>query len=298
MRFKIKLNFLEALRVLKIQPLSAAFLCAVVVFIYGPLSTKVHASFATVKQNTMELLLQKKKKQALQELVSYIRTELNQNNKNEANLLLVKVAQKFIFREAQEAYENSINLTLDNLKEATKSSEICLNIEPQQLDCLIQKARLLLRAKNYKLASETIATIKEIIPNSKYENWLETVLIKNKIEFKNKSMLKTLPKKKSEDDLGLVLLELDRCFMAKNYLCIKDLVVFFEENYSDWPDLIFYKHKLSQALTEEKAKEKFSSSSAEASAEELVRYKNKCKGLSKTTARKYRYDFDLCVREI
>lgn len=249
-------------------------------------------SFSSVKQNTIELLLQKKKSQALREIIFFIKHNSDLKNLDETNDFLVMVAQKFIFREAQEAYENSINLSLENIKEAIKSNEKCLKIEPQQLECLIQKTRLLYRAKDRAGINETITKIKEIVPRTKYDKWLNLILIKDKIEFNNKQIIRNLKDKNPEEWNGLILLELERCFNVKNYSCAKDILNFYEKNYSDWPDLLFYKYK----LDDESAEEKFGFHN-EKNSEQLVLYKNKCKALNKTTARKYRYDFDLCMRE-
>ena len=271
--------------------LKAAFLCAA--FLFNIVAKASEIAFESVKQNAIELLLQKKKSQAILLLTNYIKTSGESNKKIDASELLLKISKKFILKEAQEAYENSINLTLENAKEAGKSNDKCLSIEPQQLDCLVQKTRLLFRAKKNGDTAQAIVEIKELAPNSKFELWLDLMLIKNKIEFKNKQIIKKLPEKNDEESLGLILLELDRAFLAKNYSKAKDLMGYFEKNYSDWPDLFFYKYKLDLESSEEKQ-----SVNPEARAERLLLYASKCKSLNKTTARKFRYDFDLCVREI
>lgn len=271
--------------------LKAAFLCAAFLFVLQT-NQLAHAStnaFDGVKQKATELLLQKKKSQAMQVISNFIKADAG--NKIEANDFLVKIAQKFIYREAQEAYENSLNLTLENLKEATKSNDQCLAIEPQQLECLVQKARLLFRLKNYRAATAVINEIKELVPSSKYESWLDLILVKNEAEFKNKLIFKNIPEKSSEENFGLILLELDRSFAAKNYSRAKDILSYLDKNYSDWPDLLFYKNKIDSESTEEKLKSNY-----DVRSELLVQYSNKCKSISKTTARKFRYDFDLCLR--
>lgn len=274
-----------------LKTLKVASLCAT--FLFNLTSYAEDSAFDGIKQKATELLLQKKKSQALQLLANYIKSDISYNSKEEAIEFSVKIAQKFIFREAQEAYENSINLTLDNPKEAIKNNDKCLLVEPQQLECLIQKTRLLFRSKNSRGAEEIVAQIKELVPRSKFENWLELTLLKDRAEFKNKQIIKSIPDKNVETSLGLILLELDRCFLAKNYSRAKDLISYFEKNYSDWPDLLFYKYKIDLESTEEKQK-----IDPDSNLEPLALYFNKCKSLNKTTARKFRYDFELCARRI
>ena len=42
----------------------------------------------------------------------------------------------------------------------------------------------------------------------------------------------------------MATLELDRSFAAKNFSRAKDVIQFFEKNFSDWPDIIYYKQKI------------------------------------------------------
>lgn len=273
----------------------AAILCAAFLFTFlGPRQGHSQAlDFEKVRAKATELLLQKKKEQSLQLILSFIEAEYSPSKKDEAVEFLVKTAQKFIFREAQEAYENSINLTLENANEAGKSNDRCLTIEPQQLECLIQRMRLLMREKNKRAAQEAILKIKELVPYSKFEVWTKYVGQKNDTEFRNKPVIKTIPDKLTEENMGLLLLELDRSFLAKNYSRAKDLINYFEKHYPAWPDLLFYKHKINLESSEDKQK-----NNSDASAEQMTLYNNRCKSLSKTTARKFRYDIDLCNRAI
>ena len=276
-------------KILKAATLCAAFLLP---FFSGNCEGQ-QTELETAKQKATELLLQKKKSQALQTILSYIKTEASPQKKEEALDFLVKIAPKFISREAQEAYENSINMTLENVKDAVSSIERCLALEPQQLECLIQRARLQAREKNKRDFSETRNKIRELAPHSKFDFWLERIGQKSDPEFKSRHTIKAVPEKVVEENLGMLLLELDRCFSVKNYSRAKDLLNYFEKNYSDWPDLLFYKYKINLESTEEKQR-----GGADSNAEQLMLYTNKCKSLSKTTARKFRYDFDLCIRAI
>lgn len=279
----------DFLKIFKAALLCAAFLLPC----FNSYGTVQEGDFDSIKLKATELLLQKKKFQALQLIQGHIKTEHSSQRKEEALEFMVKIAQKFISREAQEAYENSINLTLENAKQAVSSNERCLTLEPQQLECMVQRARLQAREKNNRGFLDTRTKIKELAPHSKIDSWLELIGQKNDSEFRNRQNIKTLPEKAIEENIGLLLLELDRSFLAKNYSRAKDLINYFEKHYSDWPDLLFYKYRLNLESTEEKQR-----GGADGSSEQLMLYANKCKSLSKTIARKYRYDFDLCIRAI
>lgn len=274
-----------------LKNLKAVFLCTA--FLFFSFVQSEANTIIGLKQKTTELLLQKKKSQAVELLTNYIKAEVDQNNKSEAREFLGQVAQSFIFHDAQEAYEASINQTLENAKEAMKNNNQCLKIEPQQLECLIQKVRLFIRNKDNKQAAESVDEIKKLVSSNKHTDWLGLLLIKNKPEFKNTQIIRYLPSKNSEDSFKLILLELDRCLVVKNYSRVKEMLLYLEKNYADWPDLVFYKYKLNLESSEEKL-----DSNAEADAEPLKLYKNKCKSLSKTIARKFRFDFDLCARGV
>lgn len=277
-----------------LKTMKAALLCAA--FLMPFLSSKClsqDSDFDSVKVKATELLLQKKKSQALFLIQAYLKAAHSIQKKEEALDFIIKVAQKFISREAQEAYENSINLTLENAKQAASSNDRCLALEPQHLECLVQRSRLQVREKNTRGFIETRNKIKELAPQSKFDHWLELVGQKTDSDFKNRQTIKTLPDKVIEENIGLLLLELDRSFLAKNYSRAKDIINYFEKHYSDWPDLLFYKYRINLESTEEKQR-----GGADNNSEQLMLYANKCKSLSKTTARKYRYDFELCIRAI
>lgn len=268
----------------------AAAICAAFLFLSPAVFANKGENITTfngVRQKATELLIQKKKAQALQLVANYMRTQSGQPHRAEASELLVTIAQKFILREAQEAYENSLNSTLENPKESWRTTEQCLNLEPLQLDCLIQKLRLQLRAKNPKGAGETFQEIRGHVPGSRIEQWLGLLLQQGSPEFKDKQILKLLPDNGSEETMALAILELERAFAAKNYSRAKDLILFFEKRHADWPEIIFYKQKIDAESSE---------SISGVSAEQVLVYKNKCKSLNKTTARKFRYDVHLCLR--
>lgn len=269
----------------------AALICAAFLFNTTVLANSGQYSLPMLRQKTAELLLQKKKNQALKLLRTYIKSENNSQNKSEAIELLTETASIFVGRESQEAYENSLNLILENTKEAAKSNDKCLALEPEQLNCLIQKTRLELVQKNKSDADKTISSIKMLVPHTQYAEWLDLVGTKSQPDFKNKTILKNLPEKNSERSFAMIVLELDRSFAAKNYSRAKDIIVYLEKNYSEWPDLIYYRYKLNAESSENESDIK-----NKAEIEPMMIYKNKCKGLGKTAARKFRYDFDLCVR--
>lgn len=246
-------------------------------------------SFPVIREKAVDLLLQKKKSQSLQLLMNYIKTDLSKGHRNEARELLLTLSQKFMSKEMQEAYESSVNMTLDSPKESLKAVEQCLSADPQQLNCLIQKARLLSLAKNKNALLEVISEIKDLSAGTHTELWIGLEALKNEPDFKNKQILKNIPEPASEENFATLVLELDRCFKAKNYSRAKDIISWLTKNYPEWPDLLYYQYRIDFESAEEKQK---------ASAEELQLYANKCKSLSKSIARKFRYDFELCSRSM
>ena len=261
--------------------------CISAAFFFCESSLALPNSYDNVKNKAAELLAQKKKSQALQLIINFSKTDRSKPFKNETSDLLFLAAQSFLSKEAQEEYESSLNFTLENEKSSLKAAERCLALEPQNLDCVIQKARLAYRSRNEKLFKNTILQIKELLANSNYENLYGLYLERNDPEFKNKQILPALNDSLPERLFGFVLLELERCFTAKNFSRAKDVLLYLEKNYPDWPDLVFYKNKLNVESEEDPAK---------ISTELMAAYASKCKSITKSMARKFRYDFDLCNR--
>lgn len=270
----------------KAATIGAAFLF--LIFAAPPLSANI-GSFENVRKKAMELLLQKKKNQALQLLQNYSKTNMGLAHREETSQLLLKLARKFMTREAQEAYENSLNLSLEDPKESLKSAEQCLAVEPEQSDCHVQKARLLFMAQNQRAFEATLLELRELIPGTANEQWLLLWLNQEKPEFKSKQILRYLPEKAGDDEFVQVIHEIERAFSAKNYSRAKDVIKYLEKHYPDWPDLLYYQYRIDAESAEERQK---------STAEKLQLYTSKCKSLSKSQVRKYRYDFKLCVRKI
>lgn len=244
-----------------------------------------------VKEYVQVLLVQKKKPQAIAHLNEFVETEPNKKIKEEAADLLIELVKKFSFKEAQEAYENSVNLTVESPSEAFKSNEKCLQLEPEQLECLTQKIRLLLRRNEKNEALEVFGTIKKEIQNHKSLNWIEAALSKETAEFKQKILIKTAIEKVDEENLGLLFLELERSFRAKNFSRAKEIMLFLEKKYSDWPDLLVYKLKINAESSEETEE-----ATNKSEVDPKTIYKNKCKSLNKSAARLFRQDIYLCLR--
>ena len=241
----------------------------------------------TIKAKATTLLLQKQKNQALAAVAEYLQTETNKNNIMEMNDVMETIAKTFMSKESQEAYESSLNATVDNAKEAVRQAELCLKIEPQNSECLVQRIRLAARSKNPGVVEANMQLLTKIIPNTKTEQWLLLLIKKADTDFKNKSILKKLPDRPSDDLFALLVLELDRSFAAKNFSRSRDIIQHIDRNFSDWPDIVFYKQKIEFESAEQKA---------ESGMDAPGLYVAKCKNLSKSSTRKYRYDFDLCVR--
>lgn len=267
------------LKILKAALLSAAFL-----FFTG---NKEAGSIENIKNKAGQLMAMKKKDQAIQLIINYSQTERSKIHKAEAQDLLFNIAQSFMTKEAQEAYESSLNNTLDNEKTAMKDAELCLKAEPQNLDCLIQKARLAHRAENSRIFKNTIDDIKVLLSRSVYIELFQMLADRANPTFRERQIISLLPQPPAEKTLLYVVLEIERAFSVKNYSRTKDLLVYVEKNYADWPDLAYFKNKLNNESTENREL---------VNDDLLTYYANKCKSISKSNARKYRYDFDLCNR--
>ncbi|MGZ3725206.1 MAG: hypothetical protein ACXWQQ_05375 [Pseudobdellovibrio sp.] len=245
------------------------------------------SSLDNIKNKSAELLALHQKDKAIQLIINYSGTERSKAYKAEASELLFNVAQSFMSLEAQEEYESSVNDTLDNEKNSLKAAERCLKIEAQNLSCLIQQARIYYRLKNDKNLASTVNDIKALLVNSSYENLFQLFVDHSSPDFKNKQIIGVLPTQPNDRTLFYVILETDRSFEAKNYSRAREVLTYAEKNYPDWPDLAFYKNRLNIESSEKQAKPD----------DDLISlYSNKCKSISHSLARKYRYDFELCSR--
>lgn len=243
-------------------------------------------SLEGVKEKLTELLVQKKKAQAIQFLINYSKVEQSRISKKDLNELLVNIANQFISKEAQDAFEESQNLTMEDPRQALKLNDQCLSLDAQNLNCLIQKARLLSRLKNTKEMRSTLTEIIDLVPTSLLAKALSSYLNKSEKEIENKSGSKINFESKSEENLLFVISEIDRSFQARNYSRVKDILRVIEKNHSEWPDSVFYAAKL-ESESAENIKQKIELQSV---------YEKKCKNISKSLARKYRLDFNLCMR--
>src|ERR1043165_7559080 len=118
--------------------LKAAFMYAAFLFLTPAQSAPI-SSLDNIKNKTGELLSLKQKDKAIQLVINYSKTERSRSYRVEAGELLFNIGQSFLTKEAQEEYETSLNDTLENPKRALKTAESCLKLDPQNLDCLIQK---------------------------------------------------------------------------------------------------------------------------------------------------------------
>jgi hypothetical protein len=248
-------------------------------------------SLEAVKEKAKSFLVQKKKNEAILLFSNFIKTETNNSKINEAADILVRISQTFLSKEAQDAYEGSLNLTSDNLKEAKKLNEGCLALEPQNLDCLIQKIKILYLEKNKFEAEKTYEEDFAFAQGTEPSLWLEAILHKeSKISlFKTKNLVKKFNEKPTEEFFILTVLEIERSFMVKNFSRAKDGVEYLEKNFSEYPDIYFFKQKL-EAESAEATRVSLSESNP--------MYATKCKNLTKSLARKFRYDFKMCQRSL
>ena len=244
-------------------------------------------SIENIRAKTAELLAAGKKENAINLLINFSKTERSKSHRPEVSELMFAAGQTFLNKEAQEHYEASLNATLDADRGALKSVEKCLNADEFNVDCRIQKARILYRGGKKNETLEALNAVQALLLNSAYEKVFFLYLERSKPEFRSKSIIGTLPQNPNDKSYVFLSLELERAFLVKNYSRAKEIILHIEKNYSDWPDLAYFRHKLNVESVED----------AEEPKDDLMTvYANRCKSISKTVARKYRYDFDLCLR--
>lgn len=244
---------------------------------------------AAAKKQALLLLEQKQKKAAIEIILEALKKENSRTTMADSLDWLENMALAFLGKEAQEAYEASVNATIESPKEAKKLVESCLQLEPENLECLIQKTKLAYRQKNLKEAEQTLLTVKELVPKTKIETWLDLSVHKNdsELNFKNKNIVKKINEKPSDEHLRLVVLEAERAIHAKNFSRAREAVEYLEKNWSEWPDLEYFKDKIDKESSEGPSSPSIEVNSA---------YALKCKKITKSMLRKFRYDFDLCLR--
>lgn len=265
----------------------AAFFYAAFLFLNLPASAKPITSIENIRNKTSELLVLKQKDKALQLIQNYLKTERSRIYRNEASELLFDLGQSFITREAQQEYETSLIETLENEKKSLKSAENCLKLEPDNLDCMIQRARMNHRLQNKVTFEEQMTEIRNLFSKSNYESVFQLFIERQKGEIKDKQVMGALPSTPTDRSLFQITLEIERSFQAKNYSRVNELVLLAEKHFMDWPDIAYFKNRLNHESTENESK---------TTDDMLTLYQNKCKNLSRSVTRKYRYDFDLCRR--
>jgi hypothetical protein len=246
-------------------------------------------SLESIKKKAATLISQQKKSEAIQLVSEHNKTINLTDSSSEAAEFLVKISQTFISKEAQEAYEASINATLENAKEAKRQNDHCLQLEPQNADCLVQKIRLDYRDKNKAEVEKTWTLLADISKGSKLYTWVDLFIHKDdpSFAFKSKSFVKKINEKPTEDFFMLVLLETERAFLVKNFSRAKECIEYLEKNFPEFPETMYFKQKIDSESIEDKQ--------TNANDVNLI-YATKCKSLTKSSARKFRYDFDLCQR--
>lgn len=275
---------------------TAAFF-SILLPLMGHTKTKTASSeLQAVEKKAINLLIQKQKKQALAALTDFIQNENNKNLISEARDFRQNLAKKFPTKEIQESYETSLILTIDNPKEAKKNNEDCLFSDPENLDCLIQRIRLLYRENRKRLIenSELEKTTKYFESND--SNWVKLATEQNIVQNPaNKNLIDMKASYFSKGDLSIAsdekliftIFEMNRALALKNLSKAREILDRIEKKFADWPDIIYFKTRLGLEASEQ---------SAATNTDLLSQYLNKCKNLSKSTTRKYRYDFDLCLR--
>lgn len=245
------------------------------------------------KNKLAEYLEKKQKTEALVFLNELLKQDSVKTYWPELGDILETIAKSFLSKEAQENFETSLNLTLENPKESKKFCDLCLNVDPNNFECLEQKARLAYRAKNQTDLNEVWIKIQEIGRRTKFESWMDLVIHKDKKEFdfNHKNIIKKINEPAAPlSHLKLLVLEIERAFRVHNFSRAREILEYLQKQTPDWPDLDYYKNKIQNESSEGRA-----NSSTVVTSETEV-YQTNCKNLSRSLFRKFRYDFDLCLR--
>ena len=279
----------KELKFLKTAALTAVFYLLSLAMLKPAVATeKSINSLEVVKKKSINLLMQAQKSQALSILEEYIAKEVNKNFVKEARDFRQKIAKKFLTKEAQEAYEMSLNFTIENSKLAKKYIEECLKLDAENLECQTQNIRLQHRDKQGAIKAEALESTNKFFELPE-QNWIRQSTEKTTPAFKTRIFLKKDYAKLTEEKLTFAILEIERSLMIKNYSKAKEVLNQIEKNYADWPDYIYFKNKIDAESSEAKTLH---------SSDYLNEYQTKCKNINKSIARKYRYDFDLCLRGV
>lgn len=254
---------------------------------------KAHAvsrnSFPELKKKVEQLFLDKKRKEAFDLIEEFLKNSSIKPDIEKAKDLRIVLGKKFLTQEAQNFYEQSLNATLENRAESKKLIEQCLALEPTNLDCQIQNMRLEYREAAFNKTKEFAAKAPKDIQDM---DWIRLTLLKKEKDFKNTIILKKIPDETSESNMIMVILELERSLQSKNYAMAKEALAYMEKNYSDWPEIVLFKQKIDM----ESSENDLPSYEKNQNQDILASYQAKCKSLNKTSIRRFRYDFDLCLR--
>ncbi len=272
-----------------LQQKAALYFAAFFIFTTLPVTGKEPETLGEVKKKAIEFLLKKQKGQALDLVSSYLKIDANKNSFSEANELIVKLSQTFLSKEAQDAYEASVNSVLENPKESMKQIEICLQLEPENIDCLIQKIRLAYREKNKSTVDSTFQKMGEFAKGTSPYLWVDLYLQKDLVrnEYKDKNALKKPAERPTEETFIMNVIEIERGFLGKNYSRVRSGIEYLEKKFPDYPDTVYFKQKLDYELAEDKSQN---------SSDANLLYATKCKSMTRSVARRFRYDFALCKR--
>ena len=107
------------------------------------------------------------------------------------------------------------------------------------------------------------------------------------MELKTLNFSKNEMQSTADEKFIFMIFNLNKALFIKNLIKAKEILDEIEKKFSDWPDIIYFKNRIA---TESLEKNPLTTT------EMLNQYLSKCKNLSKSTVRKYRYDFDLCLR--
>lgn len=247
------------------------------------------ALISKMKKQTANLALVNQRAQA----VVLIDNEMKQaegDYKNKLNDLRFNVLNEFLSLPSQEAFETAAPLILSDRKKALNNIQMCLSLEPENLQCQW------LELKYLKKYNEGEFNEKATLFSDKIKDFRQMQLLKFSLymalgqQSEVPTNLKSKTSNTPEETFLINIINYNLAVITHDFVRVTESLNYFNTQANDYPDLVFMNYQVSQLWPE-----KNQLSQAELERQNEV-YKKKCADLPASTARKYFSDIALCTR--
>jgi hypothetical protein len=241
--------------------------------------------FEALKKNVANLLIQKKRAEAIQIITAAQSQIMTPELKSALFSVQENALSFFLSQTTQDFYENAASQMIQKTRFSEKNVQQCLEIEPDNLYCRWQQLRLF-KFKNdpqYIISAEAFIKDTENLP---LFSQFALGLTPNTLP-KNEAQLNL---QKNQPHLFLIL-EFERSIKVKNYSLSKELLQQMKSLEPDYPDLTLMSAQLITLSQEE-------SPTVQNYRILIDNYKKTCSNLRAELTRKYFYDIHLCHRSL